>query len=62
MLFASSDLYEIQELATRVIVLHRGDVVADLDATSTPPSAERLLAAMTTSTIPAPTSDLAASA
>jgi ribose transport system ATP-binding protein len=45
--FASSDLYEVQDLATRVLVLHRGDVVADLDASGEPPTQEALIAAMT---------------
>lgn len=46
-LFASSDLYEIQDLATRILVLHRGDVVADIDAAEAPPTQESLLTAMT---------------
>lgn len=48
--FASSDLYEIRDLATRVIVLHRGDVIADLDVVLEPPSPEALLAIMSSST------------
>ncbi len=48
-LFASSDLYEVQELATRVIVLHRGEIVADIDTSDGTPSQEELLAVMTRS-------------
>lgn len=46
-LFASSDLYEVQDLATRVLAVYRGEIVVDLDAREVTPTHSELLRHMT---------------
>ena len=47
LLFASSDLHEIQTLSTRILAIYRGNVVADIDVGDEVPSHTQLLLHMT---------------